>query len=846
MSDKKHKVLLVKNDGTLFNKVKEILNDSHLTVEHDIEFISQSGCLGLLDKGGNNPPSFIICVKETGSTHKDIFLKFKNTFPETRRMLIVEPDDKNEIIRSLNNDEIHFCLVDPFKESDLTGYVEFGLRKQEHGDTWEYKKRAVDEQTFKMYNKAKSCKDKDEDYVKAIEQKKKEYHSLKTEFQESDNKDGSATALKKYIAAGKTSLSIDGFKDSFKTLAKSIIKVFEKIAKENSIELTIDGYSEDGYSEILSGEYEPVSDDNENNKIINDLIGYALECDAPGSGDAESAEWSRVKFIREENEDEKSADITEPEENDSDELIQLLEDVIEVEIDNERLNVRVEIKNKDSDLLNVTSIFEYLRAVDVNYGLVNEQMLLTWLDNKDSVRKMIVARGTPSKNPVDGTVKYHFDTDFIHAGKVQEDGSIDFRERGVIPFVEENTLLAEKTSAILGKPGVDVSGAQLGVIEPIDPLFVAGENTFESEDGMQIFAKTGGQPHLDIMGTVSVAPVLNIDGNVDFETGNIFFKGSIVVNGAVKEGFKVVGTNLTVEQIEGAQINLTGDLNVSAGIIDSEIKTYGNIQAKYINNTSIETHGDLIVTTEILDSGVDSSGKIDSSKVRIIGSDIVAKGGIAAGQIGTVGSKPVKLRVGVDDYILKLARGVDKKINITKDEISRIKDDIDALNKQDEECFKSVSDLAYTQDRTQLEIKDHKQKLVKFESSGSTADAQAAKNEIQKLEKKAGNAEQMVEKALDQQDEIANKIKVKENKIEKLEEKNAGFVNEKKALRECSEKSNALARIIVNGKVIAGTRIEGKNSAITVRDDATRCKIEEIGMGSNGSAEYFEILITNL
>jgi len=363
---------------------------------------------------------------------------------------------------------------------------------------------------------------------------------------------------------------------------------------------------------------------------------------------------------------------------------------------------------------------------------------------------------------------------------------------------------------------------------------------------MKIYAKTGGQPHLDAMGIVSVAPVLNINSNVDYETGNVSFKGSIIVNGSVKAGFKVEGTNLVAEQIEGAQINLTGDLNVSAGIINSEIKVQGKIQTKYINNTNIETFGDLFVTTEILDSKIVLSGKFGGSKARIIGTEIIAKGGVEVGQIGTVGSKPVKLRVGVDDYVIKLMREVEKKLIKNKEAILNIRNEVDVLQKQDEECFKSVSESAHVQDRTQLTMNGYKKRIADLQGAGNAQETQALKNEITKLEKKAVDAEKMVENALDRQDEIVEEIKIKEKEIENIEAKNIVFVNEAKGLKEYSEKSNALARVIVNGKITSGTKIEAQNSSMTVRNDATRCRIEETNAGEDGNAEYPELFLSNL
>ena len=40
----------------------------------------------------------------------------------------------------------------------------------------------------------------------------------------------------------------------------------------------------------------------------------------------------------------------------------------------------------------------------------------------------------------------------------------------------------------------------------------------------------------------------------------------------IKEGFQVKGINLTVQEIQGGNIDISGDLNVSAGI--TEIKSF--------------------------------------------------------------------------------------------------------------------------------------------------------------------------------------------------------------------------------------------------------------------------------
>ncbi len=110
-------------------------------------------------------------------------------------------------------------------------------------------------------------------------------------------------------------------------------------------------------------------------------------------------------------------------------------------------------------------------------------------------------------------------------------------------------MLASKILPEPGKPGVDVKGAQIPVPEPDDPAFSAGSGTRFNEERTEIFSTTEGEPHLDVMGVVSVNKELKIKGDVGFETGNIEFDGNVIVPGTVKEGFKVKCVSLTAKEL---------------------------------------------------------------------------------------------------------------------------------------------------------------------------------------------------------------------------------------------------------------------------------------------------------
>ena len=168
--------------------------------------------------------------------------------------------------------------------------------------------------------------------------------------------------------------------------------------------------------------------------------------------------------------------------------------------------------------------------------------------------------------------------------------------------MNKGDVLAEKKPLIQGVPGTSIFGINIPVNVVIDPPFIAGPGAVLSENGLVIIADKSGQPHVDAIGKITVNTEFIVDGDVNYETGNLTFDGNIVVKGTVKQGFTVKGVSLTANEIEGAIIDLTGDLNVSAGISDTTIKTVGNVQTKFINNSTVLGFGNIIVLKEIIDS----------------------------------------------------------------------------------------------------------------------------------------------------------------------------------------------------------------------------------------------------
>ncbi|MCP3900735.1 MAG: DUF342 domain-containing protein, partial [Desulfobacteraceae bacterium] len=525
-------------------------------------------------------------------------------------------------------------------------------------------------------------------------------------------------------------------------------------------------------------------------------------------------------------------------------------DSVEITFSDDKIKAFIKLKVLDTKILNVRIIREVLEENGIKIGIKDDDFIKSWLlgasPDDDPV---VIAKGRKPKKPKNAEVKYHFSVDFKEAGKVDPDGRIDFKDRGDIPFVEKDTFLAVKIFPEDGIPGLEVTGEVIPVEEPLDMAFGLGTGVRASEDGVKIYADIDGQPGVDPLGNISVFAELKIDGDIGFESGNIDFDGNITVTGVLKEGFSVKGASLTIEQIEGADVDLTGNLNVSSGIVNANlIKVKGDIHAKYVNNSKIYGFGDLEIQKEILDSKIRLSGACINEKGTIIASDLCAKMGISGGNIGTIGSRPSTLKVGVDDHTNFLVKKIDSELKVNNDTVTVLKNEISELSKEEQVLHVTISKQAYTQDRTQLKLKEVEKNKPDLQTSGNVAALQNVQELEEQMVKQAKEAEDAINDGFQRQDAVAQEIILKKDRIRQFEELNQGLVGEKRKLLEFTAKKEPVAEVRVAKKVLSGTKIKGPNSFVIIKDVNSKCRIMEVKQNDEklSPLDYYEMTITDL
>lgn len=814
MADRsEYEILVIEHDKILGNRIKSALTGAGFRVQCET---SSPSALEILE--AKEDPSFCLVISSfrmPGMDGDKILERVKLISPSTQRMIITDPAEMKTVIGAVNRAEIHGCLAIPFTDENLLFQVKKCLQAYALEEKRANLIKVTERQNWQMYKLAKNFKRRDDSFRSQIEEKEKQIRVLKSRIRSRSAESDHPLTLARVFEHNAVPFSPDAFVSEFRNISRRLLNLLNSACLDKDFKLEPMEYEGAISASFLSDFCEPMD------KVFSLVFAEAM------AGERES---SSVK-------DQPAGKY-------------LLAEYIDLVISEDRLRVLAQIKKFDPEIVTVDAVMESLEQLEIRFGIMDEALIKSWLSlETHNGEPFVIAQGVEPKPPVNAEVRYDFPTDFLHAGKIKSDGSMDFRERGNIPFVTKGVLLAEKSMPMDGRPGTDVSGIEIPVAQAVDVIFRAGPGTRSSDDGLMIYADSDGQPHLDAMGNVSVFRELTIDGDVDFETGNIDFKGNIVVSGVVKEGFSVRGATLTAGQIEGAEIELTGDLNVEGGIIDAKlIRVQGSVQAKYVNNSVIRAFGNLMVQKEIIDSAILLSGACINQSGNIIASTIIAKKGVQAVQIGTETSSPSRIRVGVDDHIKSLLAGVNKQIEKNIDQVGAIKGEIMALETEDHGLHMKISDSAHIQDRSQVELKKIEKRMGELKASGDLLELDKLTKMVRKLYRIAQVAGEGLDQAFQRQDFIVKEVQQRKQQIAALEDHNKVLVHEKIALVEFSKKTEARPEVIIAKRAMPGTMIEGPNAALKIKAVISRSRILELKRDGDGEGglSFFEMAISSI
>ena len=355
-------------------------------------------------------------------------------------------------------------------------------------------------------------------------------------------------------------------------------------------------------------------------------------------------------------------------------------------------------RNNGSDL-SYEALCDRLKSEGITFGIDND--VLKSLSEKPLYNlESVIARGIPPTHGDDAVLTYHVDINPVLAPKEYENGTVDFKEIGLIQRTNKGDVLVEKTLLTRGMSGVYVTGNTIEATPGKDKKLPAGSHTVVNEEGTALLAGMDGYISV-IDGRINIVSTYVVDGDVHYETGNISHNGIVIILGDVRRGFAVNATGDIIIHgtVESSSVKAGGSLVVQGGCIgdDNVIEAGVNAACKFIDGGSFDIRGDL-KTTYIINSKVKCGGSID-----LIGSGIVRNSHIIART--TVNAKCIGSgRTAADNTVIEVGNDpelLSRFVSISK-EIEQLGKDIESA----EMTIRSLTRMKYqtglTPEKSQL------------------------------------------------------------------------------------------------------------------------------------------------
>jgi len=317
----------------------------------------------------------------------------------------------------------------------------------------------------------------------------------------------------------------------------------------------------------------------------------------------------------------------------------------------------------------------------IRYGII-ESALKRIVDGQIYNQPVMVASGNPAVDGVDGYYEYKFQNRKDNKPQLKEDGSVDYWSVNSIQSVEAGQEIAIYHPPVQGSDGTNVRGATVLAKRGKDQSMLKGKGFFRSEDGRTYIAEIDGK--IEMQGDrIMVLAIHEIGGDADISTGNIDFRGDVVIHGNVENGITINATgSITIDgTVEACTLNAGKDIILRRGMLGghkASVKTKGNIFAKFFENTSIEADGN-IQADVLMNCEVDCKGKITLSgrRASIIGGEVHAIEGIEVFSLGNDAETKTYIYAGADpDMHTRLAM-LEKKIVEVKEELAKVEKGIE-------------------------------------------------------------------------------------------------------------------------------------------------------------------------
>ena len=308
----------------------------------------------------------------------------------------------------------------------------------------------------------------------------------------------------------------------------------------------------------------------------------------------------------------------------------------------------------DGRPLDMDKVEALLTRKGIVYGIDREliEATLTKMNQeKKRFKDVVIASG---KTPVDEVPGFLKLKEHLFKSSKQLDTDtdrIDYKAISPYIIVKKHEVLGTQMEPREGVPGISVKNEEIPPAKKQVEQIKLGTNV-KMEDGNLVAVVEG--RYVMNKNTVSIVEVLEVDGGVDYSTGNIIFPGDVVINGQVKDGFKVYsgGSVICRDTLDAYDVVSKRDLSAQGGIIGRgkrSVRCGGTVTTKFIENCTVKAKNTISVDDAVLNSRIYTTNDVRmGERGKIIGGETSAVNGIVAYETGNKTGQYTALQCGID------------------------------------------------------------------------------------------------------------------------------------------------------------------------------------------------------
>lgn len=330
---------------------------------------------------------------------------------------------------------------------------------------------------------------------------------------------------------------------------------------------------------------------------------------------------------------------------------------MDISLSDDKLFAYLKFANcEDSFRVSKGQLMELIASYHIVYG-IDEEKIAAIVDDPKAFffSQTVIAKGDAPKNGQDGRVQMMYDLDDKSKRPAElEDGKVDYKEVTTIHNVKKGQLIAQKIPAALGAPGRAVTGETLFAKDGKDARFKLGKNVVTDPEQTAIYAAIDGMVTKTDRDKINVFPIFEVNGDVDYNVGNIDFVGSVVIRGNVLPGFRIkaAGDIRITGSVDAADLEADGSIEISAGILGHNkgtIRAGKRVKSSFIQDANIYAGEEVLVSQSIMHSQVRAGKQVvcKGTKGLVVGGMIQAGDVVIARTIGNSMSTATVIEVGV-------------------------------------------------------------------------------------------------------------------------------------------------------------------------------------------------------